>query len=372
MFRLRSLSIMLVTSMFGIGSVSSAQTTQPSVTLRQAAADNFLFGCAISPRELDDPKHAELIATQFNAVTAGNEMKPDALQRVKGKFTFEQADKLVDFAQKHDMKVIGHTLLWHSQAPKWLFEDESGKPLPREEALENLRTHIHTVMKHFRGRVHGWDVINEAIDDGGPYLRNTPALRAIGEDYIVKAFQFAREADPDAELYYNDYNIEADYKRPKAVRLLKELEAAGVKPDALGIQGHWLLEKPDIAEIERGLTTFRDMGYKMMLTEVDVDVLPRRGAGADVTERNAAAANPYTAGLPDDVQQKLARRYEELFEMLRRYDGHITRVTLWGTHDGNSWLNFWPTPGRTNHPLLFDRQYQPKPAFFSVIKVLER
>lgn len=348
-----------------------AQTTKPA-TLRDAAADRFLIGCAISFNHLSEPEHARLISTQFDALTAGNEMKPDALQREKGKFTFDRADQFADFAEKHDMKLIGHTLLWHSQAPKWLFEDEDGKPLGREEALENLKTHIQTVVRHFKGRVHGWDVVNEAVDDAGPYLRDTPALRAIGEDYIVKAFQFAREADPDVELYYNDYNIEADYKRAKAVRLLRELEAAGVKPDALGIQGHWLLEKPDIEEIERGLSTFRDMGYKMMLTEVDVDVLPRRRAGADVTERDAAAANPYKDGLPDEVQQKLAKRYGEIFEMIRRYDGSITRVTFWGTHDGNSWLNDWPARGRTNYGMLFDRKYQPKPAFYAVKEVLER
>lgn len=361
-----ALSLACVSTLF-----ADAPTT-PSVTLRQAATNHFLIGCAVSIGDLEDPKHAALIATQFDALTAGNDMKPDALQREKGVFTFDRADRYADFAEKHDMKLIGHTLLWHSQAPKWLFEDETGKPLPRDEALENLKTHIQTIVTHFKGRVKGWDVVNEAIDDSGPYLRDTPARKAIGDDYVIKAFQFAREADPTVELYYNDYNIEADYKREKCVRLLQELEATGVKPDALGIQGHWLIGSPSLEEIERGLARFRDMGYKLMLTEVDVDVLPRRGAGADVNQRDANAADPYKEGLPEEVQQKLAARYREIFELFRKFDGHITRVTLWGTHDGSSWLNYWPTRGRTNHALLFDRQYQPKPAFDAVVEALSK
>lgn len=342
-----------------------------STSLAKLAESHFLIGCALEPAELDNPAQVALITSQFNALTAENCMKPESLQRVKGTFTFAPADKIVDFAVANNIQVTGHTLLWHTQTPKWMFEDAEGKPLPREVALENLRTHIHTVVSHFKGRVHGWDVVNEALDDSGPYLRNTPALRAIGEDYIIKAFQFAREADPSAKLYYNDYNIDQDYKRPKAVRLLNELKAAGVQVDAVGIQAHWLLGSPSIDEIERSIKTFADLGYKIHLTELDVDVLPRRAAGADTAAREQNA-NPYTDGLPDDVQQQLAQRYRDLFALMLKYDDAVERITFWGTHDGSSWLNNWPTRGRTNHALLFDRQGQPKPAYHAIVDLLSK
>ena len=348
----------------------TASATMP--TLRQAAGNRMLMGASLMSHELDDARRVAFIAEQFNCLTPGNEMKPDALQNVKGKFTFERADKIVAFAEAHGMTMIGHTLCWHNQAPAWLFMDENKKPLPREVALENLRNHIHTVMEHYKGRVKGWDVVNEGLDDSGPYLRDTPARKAIGDDFIIKAFQFAREADPDAELYYNDYNIEANYKRPKALRLLKELKDAGVKVDGVGIQGHWLIDNGNIKEIDEGIKAFADLGLKVMITEVDVDPLPRRqGAGADLSATQREGLDPYKAGLPDDVQQKLAERYRALFQVIMKYP-QIQRVTFWGVDDGSSWLNDFPVRGRTNHPLLWDRNFQPKPAFRAVIETLQQ
>ncbi len=352
-----------------IGCALAAESADQPETLRRAAGERVLVGTAIMSHDLDDPRHARLIAEHFDCITPGNEMKPDALQRVKGVFTFDAAEKIVAFAEAHGQAVIGHTLLWHHQAPRWLFEDEQGEPLPREQALENLRNHIHTVVGHFKGRIKGWDVVNEAIDDGGPYLRDTPARRAIGDDYIIKAFQFAHEADPDVELYYNDYNIERDYKRDKALRLVRELKEAGVRLDAVGIQGHWLLESPDLEEIERGTRAYLDEGLAVMFTEVDVDPLPRRDAGADLSATERQGLDPYQDGLPDDVQRRLAERYDQLFRLML-VDPDVTRITLWGTTDGHSWLNSWPVRGRTNHPLLFDRDFQPKPAFDTAVQAL--
>ena len=374
----RTAALALLTAAVGAGvlallsarSPASADSSPAATTLREAAQGHFLVGCAVQSADLDDPKQAALVASQFDCLTAENEMKPDALQAQKGVFTFEAADRIVAFAQAHDMRVIGHNLLWHQQSPKWMFEGADGKPLPREEALANLKTHIQTVVRHFKGRVHGWDVVNEAVDDSGPYLRDTPALRAIGEDYVARAFQFAREADPDVELYYNDYNIEVDYKRDKAVRLLESLEAAGVRPDALGIQGHWLIGSPETEEIERGIQKFKGMGYKLMFTEVDVDPLPRGSAGADINATEQGKADPYPRGLPPDVQTKLADRYGELMRLIMKYDADVTRVSFWGTYDGTSWLNDFPVRGRTNHPLLFDRDRRPKPAFTAVIDAI--
>ena len=355
------------------GSVTCAQEAASSsaTTLREAAKGKMLIGCAIMSQALDDPKHAELIASQFSAITAENEMKPDAVHPSKGTFTFDAGDKLAAFAASHDMKLIGHNLLWHNQAPKFLFADDAGKPLSRDVALANLKEHITTVMQHFKGKVIGWDVVNEAVDDAGPYLRDTPARKAIGDDYIVQAFKFAAEADPEAELYYNDYNLEQGYKIEKGLRLIKELKDAGCKVTAVGIQGHFLLGSPSPADIDAAIEKFGALGVKVHFTEVDVDVLPRgKGGGADITATERAGADPYKAGLPADVEQKLADRYREIFAVFAKHPGVVARVTLWGTHDGTSWLNNYPVRGRTNYAMLFDRQMKPRPAFAAVVEAL--
>lgn len=356
------------------GSTSAESRVVERETLRQAAGDRLLVGTALSSDNLQQPQLANLIATQFACLTAGNEMKPDFLQRVRGTFTFDGADKIVAFAQSHGMQVIGHTLCWHEQTPKWMFEDTQGKPLPRDAALANLKAHIDAVVGRYKGKVKGWDVVNEAINDGPePYLRDTPARRAIGDDFVLKAFEFAHQADPDAELYYNDYNIDRDYKRDRALRLVREIRAAGLRIDAVGIQGHWGLDNhnPSLEEIERGIKTFVDDGFKVMITELDVDVLPRKNkdAGADLSATEAVGLDPYKDGLPDDVQRQLTDRYRDLFALLLRYP-QVTRITLWGTTDGNTWLNDWPVKGRTNHPMLFDRQLQAKPAAQAVLETL--
>ena len=356
-----------------LAAAAFAPATAPAgdETLRQAASGHFLVGCALMADALDDPKLAGLVAGQFDCVTPENEMKPSFIHPEPGVFNFEKADKIVAFAEAHDMRVIGHCLVWHQQTPQWMYEDAEGKPLPREAALANMKEHIQTVMRHFKGRVYGWDVVNEAVSDAGPYLRDTPALRAIGEDYVAKAFEFAREADPDAKLYYNDYNIEVDYKREKAARLLESLEAAGVRPDALGIQGHWLVDKPGLDEIERGIERFAAMGYGLMFTEVDVDPLPRGEAGADLNATEEAASDQYKDGFPPEAQAKLAARYRQLIGLVLKHDADVTRVSFWGTQDGTSWLNDFPVKGRTNHALLFDRQLKPKPAFDVVVEALD-
>jgi endo-1,4-beta-xylanase len=359
----------VVLSLLGIG----LGATRPSMTLKQAAGEKMLIGAAVTPRDFEDEKHAGLLAEQFNSLTAENDFKPASLQPERGKFTFENADKIADFAQKHGQKLIGHTLLWHNQSPAFLFQDENKQPLPREKALENLKTHIDMVVKHFGDKVVGWDVVNEAIADEGEYLRDTPARKAIGDDFVVQAFKLAQAANPDVELYYNDYNIEAPYKRPKALRLIKELKEAGCRVDGVGIQGHWLIDSPSVKEIDESIRAYADLGMKVMITELDVDVLPRKKGGADVSATEKGGLDPYQSGLPADVQQKLAKRYRELFTMLAKHRdaGTLTRVTFWGFYDGHTWLNDWPTRGRTNHPMPWDRQLKPKPALSAIVEALQ-
>jgi endo-1,4-beta-xylanase len=341
-------------------------------TLRGAARGRFLIGTAVMSRSLDDPEMAELVATQFDVLTGENEFKPAPIHPQPDRFNFAGADRIVEFAQAHDMKVVGHTLCWHSQSPRWMYQGDDGKPLPRDEALRNLEAHIDAVMGHFKGKVVGWDVVNEAISDAGDdYLRDTPARRAIGDDYIIKAFEFAREADPDVELYYNDYNNDQPEKLEKTLRLVRELKRAGVRIDAVGMQSHLRLGDAEAAaRLERAIEAYSAEGVKVVITELDVDVLPRRGRGADIAAREQGGDDPYRDGLPPEVAEAQAKFYADLFRVVLKHPGVVTRVTFWGTHDGASWLNGFPVRGRTNHPLLWGRGLKPKPALEAVLGVL--
>ncbi|HEU5433657.1 MAG TPA: endo-1,4-beta-xylanase, partial [Thermomicrobiales bacterium] len=237
--RLVALAVLALFAVRPAGAVEPTTPDKALTPLRRAVDGRFLIGTAVMSRQLDNPPLAALVAEQFDCLTAENEFKPASLHPRPGQFRFDAADRIVAFAQRHRMKVVGHTLCWHSQTPAWLFRGEDGKPLPRAEALRNLKEHIDAVVGHFKGKVLGWDVVNEAIGDTkGQYLRDTPARRAIGDDYIIRAFELAHAADPDAELYYNDYNNEQPEKREKTIRLVRELKTSGVRLDAVGIQGH--------------------------------------------------------------------------------------------------------------------------------------
>jgi len=344
-------------------------------TLREAFADDFLIGAALNRSVVSgsNARSAELAAKQFSTLTAENDMKWQSIHPQPERFDFTAADAYLAFAEKHKMAVIGHTLVWHSQTPGWVFQGENGQPPTREVLLQRMRDHIRTVVGRYKGKVKGWDVVNEALADGGPQiLRDSPWRRSIGDDFIEQAFRFAHEADPRAELYYNDYGLENPHKRRKAVDLLRGLIDRKVPVSGVGTQSHIQLNHPPIAEVEQTIKDFAALGLKVMVTELDVDVLPSRGpaGNADISRREQgdASLNPYKEGLPDDVQQKLAQRYGELFAVYLRHSQSLTRVTFWGLDDGQSWLNGFPIRGRTNHPLLFDRRQEPKPAFAAVLK----
>lgn len=353
--------------------IEPAQTAAP---LKDVFRDHFRIGAAVSNGILRGQEGgAEKIVLQhFDSVTAENAMKPDALQPREGEFTFMDADRLMAIAKQGGAEVVGHALVWHSQTPRWFFEGEGGQPVTREVALARMRTHIKTVVGRYKGRIKEWDVVNEAINDGPGVLRNSPWRRAIGDDYIAEAFKAAHEADPAAILVYNDYNIELDYKRPKALELLKGLLAEKVPVHAVGIQSHWRTSGLPLAEMEKAIQEFSALGLKVMVTELDIGVLPANYQGADIsrgegmTPEQAAVMNPYTKGLPDDVAKMQGEKYREAFELFLKHKDKIGRVTLWGVHDGHSWLNNFPVRGRTEYALLFDRQLQPKPAFTAIVE----
>ena len=354
---------------------AQGSVTQENVpSLKDAFKGKFLIGTVLGQPALQGkaPMDVAIATTHFNAITPSNSMKPDALQRTEGQFTFTDADRLVELAEQSGGAPIGHALVWHNQTPKWFFEGPDGKPVTRELALARMRKHIATVVGRYKGRIKEWDVVNEAIPDGPGVFRDTPWLKAIGEDYIAEAFRAAHAADPDAILIYNDYNIEREYKRPKALQLLKSLLDQKVPIHAVGIQAHWRLPDLKLAEVEESIKQFSALGLKVMITELDIGVLPSKTQGADITAvetmtpEQAAVMNPYTAGLPKAVAQQQAQAYRQAFELFLRHKDVIGRVTFWGPHDGSSWLNNFPIRGRTDYALIFDRQGKPKPAFYAI------
>lgn len=352
-----------------ISSGASAQT--PS--LKNTFKDSFLVGAALNPAQFteEDARTAALVKAQFNAITPENVLKWERVHPEPDSYNFELPDRYVSFGEANHMFIVGHTLVWHNQVPAWVFQDENGKPADREALLKRMSDHIHTVVGRYQGRINGWDVVNEALEEDGT-LRQTPWLKIIGEDYIAKAFQFAHEADPQAELYYNDYNLENEAKLKGAVELLRKLQAQGAPISGVGIQGHYHMEAPSTQQVDAAITAFGKLGLKVMVTELDVDVLPLAlqymGADVSLSAELQPKLNPYAKGLPRLVQQALARRYAGLFGVYLKRRGTLARVTFWGVSDGDSWLNNWPVKGRTNYPLLFDRNDRPKPAFDAVIR----
>jgi endo-1,4-beta-xylanase len=354
-------------------STTASPGAVPQPSMREEFEGAFRIGAALNAAQFSqrDTAGAALVLRHFNTISPENVLKWERVHPQPGRYDFGPADQYVEFGRKNKMFVVGHTLVWHSQLPRWVHQDAAGNPVSRDTLLARMREHIHTVVGRYRGRINGWDVVNEALEEDGT-LRKSPWLTIIGEDYLVKAFQYAHEADPAAELYYNDYSLENAAKRAGAVALAKRLLAAGVPLKAIGSQAHQSLRGPTPQAEDSTIAAFSALGVKVNITELDVDVLPRavRSTGADVSQRAQAtpATNPYAGGLPDSVQQALTRRYEELFRVYMKHRAVIDRVTFWGVADGDSWLNNWPARGRTNYPLLFDRAHHPKPAFDAVVR----
>jgi endo-1,4-beta-xylanase len=352
-----------------------AVAAAPSARLKDAAPRGLRMGVAVSQAMSDGKDAAGLavVAEQFNSITPENLLKWERVHPLAGKYDFEPADRYVEIGSRHGMFVVGHVLLWHQQTPRWVFEGVARAKIDREMLLARLKDHIDTVVGRYKGRIHGWDVVNEALEEDGT-LRKTPWLQIIGEDFIEKAFEYAHAADPGAELYYNDYNLWKPAKRDAAIALVKRLKAKGLRVDAIGEQAHWGVDDPPLKAIDEMLAAFRAAGLRTDITELDMDVLPRDPEqwGADLSKQQAirAKSNIYPDGLPAAQQQLLARRYADVFTLFLKYD--VGRVTFWGLNDGVSWLNNFPIPGRVNYPLLWGRDGKPKPAFDAVVDVLRK
>ncbi|HEY4247121.1 MAG TPA: endo-1,4-beta-xylanase [Lacunisphaera sp.] len=453
--------IAFTTSVFAETPVSSATSPESyappapaSATLKDTFKNAFLVGVALSPRQFDgsDSKAIALISREFNCATAENAMKWEALEPRNNDFDFKPADQFIDFCRQHDLVVVGHNLCWHSQLPSWVFKPDAGQEkLTRDVLLERLKNHITTVATHFKGKVRGWDVVNEAIADHTGEYRNSIFYRLIGKEYLALAFKWAHEADPEAELYYNDYNLDADdAKRARTIELVKYLREQGDRIDGIGLQGHYNLTTPSTEKIDETIRMFAALGLKVMITELDVQVIrnahitgavgaatgnPANGPEAwrprlfptietlksklKPTDAQVAQITPIVDKATKDIgdaissgefhliheiransadaiskvlttgqqtaftemmiippggapvgpppppltaaeQQELAKRYGEIFDVLVKNRPAITRVTFWGLRDADSWR-------RRSSPLLFDDDYQRKPAYDAVI-----
>jgi endo-1,4-beta-xylanase len=317
-----------------------------------------------------DDNARPLIEKHFNTISPENDMKWERIHPEEDRYDFKLADRFVELGEKHQMYLVAHCLVWHNQTPDWVFEDDNGELVSRDILLERMRDHIHTVVGRYKGRIDAWDVVNEAVTDDGE-LRKSRWYKIVGEDYIEKAFQYASEADPEALLIYNDYSLAGKAKREGTIRMVKKLQSAGINIGAIGMQAHYQLEDPELDEVEASIIAFSALDLEVMITELDISVLPSP-YGSSVAQvngrfQNSPQLDPYTSSLPGAVQEQLAARYKDLFGLFLKHADKISRVTFWGVDDGTSWKNNHPVRGRTNYPLLFDRQYRPKPAFEAVV-----
>ncbi|RNI29156.1 endo-1,4-beta-xylanase [Rufibacter latericius] len=358
-----------------LGCVSST-LNQGEPSLKDVFKDDFHVGAALNYQQASgkDPKAEAIIAKHFSTISPENLLKWGSVHPKPDAYNFKPADDYVALGKKYKQFIIGHALTWHQQTPDWVFESEPGKPASKEQLLKRQTEHIMAVAGRYKGQINGWDVVNEALNDDGT-MRQSKWYKIAGEEFLTNAFTTAQKADPKAELYYNDYNLWKPAKADGALKLVKSLQAKGLKVTGIGMQGHYGLEHPSIQQIEESIIKFSKVG-KVMFTELDIDVLPnpsnRQGADIDATFEFDQKYNVYTTGLPEEVQQKLTKRYAELFALFHKHRDKITRVTFWGVTDNDSWLNDWPIKGRTSYPMIFDRNYQPKPALQAILQAVKK
>ena len=345
------------------------------VSLKEAFDGKFLIGAALNtPQSLgEDTSSLEVVNKHFNSIVAENCMKGEILQPEQGVYDFTIADQFVEYGEANNMFIIGHTLVWHSQAPPWIFIDKEGNDVSRDTLIARMKDHIFTVVGRYKGRVHGWDVVNEAVtDDAG--LRESKWFNIIGADFIKLAFQFAHEADSEAELYYNDYNLYKPHKRNETIKMVQSLLDEGCRVDGIGMQAHYSISMDIYNEVEESILAFSEVGVDVMITELDISVLPfpTEKITAEVSQNYEISTelNPYPEVLPDSVQSQLSDYYTGLFKIYTKHADKISRVTFWGVNDAQTWRNYWPIYGRTDYPLFFDRENNPKPVFYEVTEML--
>ena len=348
--------------------VSCGNGKQATITeepaLKDVFGDKFLVGVAVNVRQSSevDTASVKIIKKHFNSIVAEDCMKSANIHPEEDRYNFEQADQFVKFGQENNMAIIGHCLIWHSQLASWFCVDQKGNNVSAEVLKQRMKDHITTIVTRYKGKIKGWDVVNEAIEEDGSY-RKTKFYEILGEEYIPLAFQYAHEADPDAELYYNDYGMNVPERRDAVVKLVNSLKAKGLRIDAVGMQGHMGMDYPTIEDFEASMLAFAETGVKVMITEWDMSALPtvKRSANISDTVTFRKAMNPYPEALPDSVSAVWNARMKAFFNLFLKHADIVERVTAWGVSDGDSWKNNFPVRGRKEYPLLFDRNYEMKP-----------
>ena len=344
--------------------LSACATEKAEPTMKEYFADDFLIGAAINMNHVkgNDPKSDSIVRRHFNSIVAENCMKCEEIHPAEDTYFWDDADAFVDYGQRNNMAIIGHTLIWHSQLAPWFAVDSVGNPVAPEVLKQRMRDHITTVMTRYKGKIKGWDVVNEAIVEDGSY-RKSPFYDILGEEFIPLAFQYAHEADPDAELYINDYAMNVPAKREAYVKLVNDMKSKGLRIDGIGMQAHMGMDYPDFNEFEKSIEAYASTGCNVMITEWDMSALPTVSRSANISDSIVynTVFNPYPDGLPADLAEKWNCRMDSVTDILLRHSDVISRVTAWGTHDGMSWKNNFPMKGRVEYPLLFDRDYNLKP-----------
>ena len=324
-------------------------------SLKEVYQRHFSIGAAVNVHTIKSQR--DLLAAQFNRITAENEMKFAKVHPEEGVYTFDNADQLAEFAKENGMKMRGHTLGWHNQTPDWVFQDRNGVSADRAVLLNRMKEHIHTVVNRYKEQVYCWDVVNEAVTDEGPdLLRSTKWLDGIGADYVRKAFEYAHEADPRALLFYNDYNESNPEKREKIYALLKSLLKQGAPVHGVGMQAHWNISSPPVEHIRAAIERCASLGLQIHITEMDVSVF-------EFDDRRTDLLKP-----TEQMMELQEQRYDEFFKLFREYKDVISNITFWGVADDYTWLNDFPVKGRKNWPFVFDEQHQPKPSFWRIAR----
>jgi endo-1,4-beta-xylanase len=359
--------------LFSLIAACTSNQAEKEKALKDVLEEKFYIGAALNERQITgrDSLSIQIVKKHFNSIVAENCMKSERIHPVEGQFSWDLPDRFVEFGEKNNMHIVGHTLIWHSQTPRWFFVDKEGNDVSREVLIERMKNHIHAVVGRYKGRVHGWDVLNEAIIEDSSF-RKSKFYEIIGEEFVELAFQFAAEADPDAELYYNDYGMANPGRRKGVIEMVKNLQSKNIKIDGIGMQGHLNLESLNMEEFEKSIVAYSELGVTVMITEFDLTILPfpTRETTADIGMRAEyeERMNPYADGFTDEILTEWNEACADIFRLFLKHQDKISRVTTWGVTDNHSWKNNWPVRGRTDYPLLFDRDYQPKPVVQTIIE----
>ena len=358
-FRLLSIQVLAIL-MFSFGTAVS-QTADPNKGLKDYYKLFFPVGAAIRPQSVTGPE-AELVLKHFGSVTAENAMKMGPIHPKENEFFWTDADAIANFAQANNLKFRGHTLCWHNQTPSWLFEDDQGNEVTKKVLLKRLKDHITAVVTRYKGKIYAWDVVNEVIDDNDEkYFRESPWYKICGEEFVAKAFEYAHEADPNALLFYNDYNTESAGKRERIYKMLKGLLDKKVPIHGVGLQAHWSIFSPTEEALRQSIEKFSSLGLKIQFTELDISVYQ-----SEHSRRERRADEPDT--FTPEMEAKQTEQYKMVFKVFREYKDKITGVTFWNVSDKSSWLDNFPVRGRKNYPLLFDQNFQPKKVYWEVVR----